>query len=101
MVLRATYSAETKKATLMHELGHRLMAGMFTRNEEEHDELFLWLYDAWVALYGNRFAEEQVVIEKNRGGPYPSAWDSALALTTQQRTAAWRRVLAERLPTRR
>lgn len=97
MVLRARYSADTKKATLMHELGHRLMAGMFSRDEEEHDELFLWLYDAWVALYGKEFADAQVLIEKRRGGPYPASWDQALALTPDQRAAAWQKVLGERL----
>ncbi|MGH7694882.1 MAG: hypothetical protein ACRENH_07870 [Gemmatimonadaceae bacterium] len=101
MVLRASYSRDTKKATLMHELGHRLMAGMFTRNEEEHDELFLWLYDAWISLYGKQFADEQVAIEKRRGGPYPKAWELALALDSAQRVVAWKKVLEARLAERR
>ncbi|HJU74518.1 MAG TPA: hypothetical protein VJ717_12290 [Gemmatimonadaceae bacterium] len=100
MVMRASYSADTKKATLMHELGHRLMAGLFFRGEEEHDELFLWLYDAWIALYGKDFADAQVVLEKRRGGPYPAAWNYALSLSPAERAAAWKKVLAERLPRR-
>jgi hypothetical protein len=86
---RASYPADTKKATLMHELGHRLMAGLLRRDEpDEHDKLFLFLYDAWIALYGKDFADAQVAIEKRRRGPYPAAWDSALALSATERAAA-------------
>ena len=101
MHLRASYPADTKKATLVHELGHRLQAGLFRRDEEEHGPLFLWLYDVWVALYGKPFADAQVAVEKQRGGPYPAAWDAALALTPAERAARWRALVAERLPTRR
>jgi len=101
MQLRASYSADTKKATIIHELGHRLQSGLFRREEEEHGPLFLWIYDVWVALYGRGFADAQVVIERARGGPYPKAWDEAMALTAEQRAARWRELIAERLPTRR
>jgi hypothetical protein len=101
IVMRASYAPDTKRTTLMHELGHRLMAGLFTRDEEEHDELFLWLYDAWVLMYGSATADEQVTIEKRRGDRYVTAWDKALALSADGRAAAWRRVLDERLPRRR
>ena len=101
MQLRASYSADTKKATIIHELGHRLQSGLFRREEEEHGPLFLWIYDVWVELYGREFADAQVVIERARGGPYPKAWDEAMALTAEQRAARWRELIAERLPTRR
>jgi hypothetical protein len=101
MQLRASYSADTKKATIIHELGHRLQSGLFRREEEEHSYLFLWIYDVWVALYGGEFADAQVVIERARGGPYPKAWDEAMALTAAQRAERWRALVAERLPTRR
>jgi hypothetical protein len=101
IVMRASYSADTKRTTLMHERGHRLMAGLFTRDDEEHDELFLWLYDAWILMFGRATADEQVAIEKRRGARYVAAWDKALGLSADQRAAAWRRVLEERLPTRR
>jgi len=101
MQLRASYSADTKKATIIHELGHRLQSGLFRREEEEHGYLFLWIYDVWTALYGREFADSQVVIERARGGPYPKAWDEAMALTAAQRAARWRALVAERLPTRR
>ena len=101
MRMRASYPADTKKATLVHELGHRLQSGLFHRDEEEHGPLFLWLYDTWVQLYGRDFADAQVAVEKRRGGPYPKAWDDALALTPAQRAAKWRALVAERMPTRR
>jgi hypothetical protein len=101
VTMRASYAADTKRTTLMHELGHRLMAGLFTRDEEEHDELFLWLYDAWVLMYGDATADEQVAIEKRRNERYVIAWNAALAHNANERAAAWRRVLDERLPRRR
>ena len=101
MHLRASYPPDTKKATLVHELGHRLQAGLFRRDEEEHGPLFLWLYDVWVKLYGQQFADAQVAVEKERRGPYPKAWDDALALTASERAARWRALIAERLPNRR
>ena len=101
MTLRASYSADTKKATLVHELGHRLMHGLFRREEEEHQFLFLWVYDVWVMLYGRTFADAQVDIERARRGPYPAAWDYALKFTPAERAVQWTTVLAEHLPTRR
>jgi hypothetical protein len=101
MRMRASYPPDTKRATLAHELGHRLQSGLFRREEEEHGPLFLWLYDAWVALWGREFADAQVAVERRRGGPYPKAWDDALALTPAERAARWRALVAERLPTRR
>jgi hypothetical protein len=101
MRMRASYSADTKKATLIHELGHRLQEGLFRRDEEEHGPLFLWIYDVWVDLYGQDFADAQVAVERRRRGPYPAAWDAALALSRTERAERWRALLAERLPTRR
>jgi hypothetical protein len=101
MRMRASYPPDTKKATLIHELGHRLQSGLFRREEEEHGPLFLWLYDVWVQLYGRAFADAQVEVEKRRRGPYPKAWEDALALSEAERGARWRALMAERLPTRR
>jgi hypothetical protein len=94
MRLRASYSLDTKKATLIHELGHRLQSPLFRRDDEEHGPLFLWLYDAWVRLYGKEFADAQVEIEKRRRGPYPRAWDEALALSPKQRAERWKAIVA-------
>jgi hypothetical protein len=101
MELRASYPPDTKRATLIHELGHRLMAGLYRRDEEEHGALFLWVYDVWVALYGKIFADEQVVVERRRRGPYTQAWDEAMRLTAEERAARWRAILADRLARRR
>jgi hypothetical protein len=90
MHLRASYPADTRKATLVHELGHRLQAGVARRDEDEHEVLFLWLYDAWVALWGPEFADAQVAVERARRGPYPRAWDAALALDAAGRAARWK-----------
>jgi hypothetical protein len=101
MEMRASYPLDTKRATLIHELGHRLMAGFFRRDEEEHGVLFLWLYDTWVRLYGREFADAQVAVEIRRRGPYPDAWRQALAFDSAGRARRWREILNERLPTRR
>lgn len=90
MRLRASYTPDTKKATLVHELGHRLQTGVARRDEDEHEVLFLWLYDAWVELWGKEFANAQVLVERARRGPYPRAWDAALALDAPARAARFR-----------
>lgn len=94
MRLRASYPLDTKKATLIHELGHRLQSPLFRRQDEEHGPLFLWLYDVWVRLYGKEFADAQVAIEKRRRGPYPRAWDEALALSPRERAERWKSIVA-------
>lgn len=101
MTLRASYPADTKRATLIHELGHRLMSGLFRREEEEHEFLFLWLYDAWSLLYGRDFADSQVAIEKRRAQRFVDAWNSALASDSSRRAQRWSAIRNERLPTRR
>ena len=94
MRLRASYPLDTKRATLIHELGHRLQSSLFRREDEEHGPLFLWLYDVWVDLYGKEFADAQVVVERRRRGPYPRAWDEALALTRKERAERWKAIVA-------
>ena len=98
MLMRASYPLETKRATLVHELGHRLQIGI-ARNAavDEHEVLALWLYDVWVLLWGKQFADEQVVVERQRRGPYPRAWDIALALSAPERAARFR-ALRDRRP---
>src|SRR5436190_5395776 len=98
MHLRASYPLDTKKATLIHELGHRLQSDLFHKDEDDHQYLFLWIYDVWIALYGRDFADAQVAVEKLRRGPYPAAWDFALSFTPEQRAAKWKETVAERTP---
>jgi hypothetical protein len=96
MRMRSSYSSETKLATLVHELGHRLQDGLFAADEEEHEYLFLWLYDVWVALEGLAWADRQVAIERPRAQRYVDAWDKALALSPEARAARWKAFVAER-----
>ena len=96
MQLRASYPPDTKKATLIHELGHRLESDLFHHDEDDHKYLFLWIYDIWVKLYGREFADAQVAIKKQRGRMYPAAWDFALSFTPEERAAKWKEIVAER-----
>jgi len=70
MYLRASYPADVKKATLVHEHGHRLIAQLRNRptDLDEHRVLFLFLYDVWESLWGKDFADAQVKIESGRTG---------------------------------
>jgi hypothetical protein len=91
MHLRASYPADVKKATLAHELGHRMNAQLRKRPREidEHRLLFLYLYEVWESLWGKEFADRQVVVESGRKGlyDYEAAWKWALALGKDQRAS--------------
>ena len=95
MKMRASYSADTKKATLIHEIGHRHISQLEKRPEgiDEHSVLFLILYDIWVELYGEKVANEQVEVEKARRGPYPAAWNYALSMTKKEREKKFREII--------
>lgn len=86
--LRAGYSPAYKRATLVHELGHRL-SFLFRRtpNLDDHRLLYLFLYDAWTDLYGRAFADRMVAIERRIPGryDYDAAWTWALAMTREER----------------
>ena len=58
---------------------------------EEHPVIFLFVYDAWVELWGQEFADPQVVVESRRQGryDYAGAWKDALALGKSGRAEAW------------
>lgn len=93
--LRASYSPAYKKATLVHELGHRLALALPRgAGLDDHRLLYLFLYDAWTDLYGRDFADRMVAIERRIGPAYDSTWRWALAMTRgerQDRLAALRR----------
>lgn len=94
MRMRGSYPEPTKRATLIHELGHRLQNDLFTRDEDDHPALFMWLYDVWKALYGPDFASQQVEVESARTGgrhDYRGMWATALAKDSSARADAWRR----------
>ena len=93
MMLRASYPEATKRGTLVHELGHRLAADV-PFNGEHHDLIFLFVYDAWVDLWGQSFADEQVAIESKRQGlDYASAWKRALAIPAAERAQRLQRIV--------
>jgi hypothetical protein len=71
MKLRASYNHGTKRATLIHKLGHRLHFAIknYPTDFNDHNLLFLYLYDVWVELYEKKFASEQVQIEYKRTHP--------------------------------
>ena len=91
MYLRASYPADVKKATLVHEHGHRLIAQLRNRptDLDEHRVLFLFLYDVWESLWGKDFADEHVKIESGRTGlyDYETAWKWALSMSKGQRAS--------------
>jgi hypothetical protein len=92
----ASYSSATKRATLVHELSHRLISDLVPYDFEDHPTIFLFVYDVWVELWGKEFADEQVQIESARRGPYESAWKDALALGADERAKHWATFLADR-----
>ena len=84
--LRASYSPAYKKATLAHEIGHRL-AFTLPRGSglDDHRLLYLFLYDVWTDLYGPAFADRMVSIERRIAPAYDEAWTWALAMTREER----------------
>jgi hypothetical protein len=72
MRLRASYPSDEKKGTLVHELGHRMNAQLKKRpvDLDEHQLLFLYLYDLYEDLYGKAFADRQVAFGKTLKGIY-------------------------------
>lgn len=99
MRMRGNYPEPTKRATLIHELGHRLQNDLFTGEEDDHPALFLWLYEVWTALYGAEFARDQVEVESARTGgrhDYRGMWATAMAMDSASRAKAWREIREKR-----
>jgi hypothetical protein len=99
MKMRASYTTEIKKATLVHEIGHRHLSQLRKRPKDidEHRVLFLWLYEAWVKLYGQTFADEAVKVESGRKGlyDYETAWKWALAMSPAERAAKLQAIIKQ------
>ena len=92
MTLRASYDYDTKKGTIVHELGHRLHFSLnskkYPRDINDHEILFLYLYDVWVELYSVDFANKMVTVESKRVNPrnnYKLMWENALAMSKEER----------------
>jgi hypothetical protein len=78
LTLRASYSLDVKKGTLIHELAHRLFVDNNHKAEnslEAHKLINHTLYSAWVTLYGKEFADTMVSIESDRAPVYKEAWN--------------------------
>ena len=92
MMLRASNNSNRKKATLVHELGHRLVDPQLVirpADIDSHQLLDLFLYDVWETLWGKPFADEAVLVESGQRGlyDYEGTWRWALAMTREQRSA--------------
>ena len=97
MRMRASYPTDTKRGTLVHELSHRLIADRVSKDFEDHPVIFLFLYDVWVELWGQEFADGQVAVESRRRGlyDYEGAWKTALALGVDGRKSQWQTFVAD------
>ena len=93
--LRASYTYEVKKGTIVHELLHRLLSGNkvipVAENKREqalvsHKQLNLILYDIWAELYGEEFAKNNVEVEADRADVYKEAWKWALSFEKVERS---------------
>ncbi|HZQ29672.1 MAG TPA: hypothetical protein VFA93_01170 [Patescibacteria group bacterium] len=100
-------SDKLKRGVLVHELIHRLFKGNskeklkipFSKNNyilDVHKLLDLILFDAWVELYDEDFAKDQITYEINlwnREGisPYKVAWDWVLKMTKEQRAEEFKK----------
>lgn len=91
MYLRASYPEPTKKATLVHELGHRYLHELNAPNpyEDIHYPLSLLLYRIWADIWGSDFADSQVEVEKARSKRYCRAWRWVRSLSRQERESKW------------
>ncbi|MBX3562145.1 MAG: hypothetical protein KF780_10085 [Sphingomonas sp.] len=91
--LRASTHRAYMKATLVHEIGHRLAMTLPRSPElDDHRLLYLFLYDVWTDLYGRDFADRMVAIERRIRAPYDydAAWSWALSMTREERRARLR-----------
>lgn len=83
MYLRASYPPDVKRAVLVHENGHRLIAQLRNRPRDldEHRVLFLFLYDVFESLWGKALADQQVQFDSGLRGlyDYETAWTWALS----------------------
>lgn len=98
MSLRATYPLDLKRATLVHELGHRHLWQLTERLDDidGHKTLYLILDRVWAAVWGEQFAAERILGESawRASYDYAAAWSWVRSLAPSKRTELWRRLLA-------
>lgn len=98
MGLRSTYDLDTKRSTLVHELGHRHLWQLAERIDgiDSHRTLYLILERVWAEVWGAPFAAARVRGESSwqASYDYAAAWQWARALTIDERGFLWNRLLA-------
>lgn len=98
MGLRASYDLDVKRATLVHELGHRHLWQLAERLDDVdgHQTLYLVLDRVWADVWGDLFAAERVRGESSwhASYDYAAAWDRARKMTADERSRLWNRLLA-------
>lgn len=97
---RYNYSANQKKAALIHELGHRilykLIPGMGRASGLEHHKLLdLVLGDVIKDVYGDDLLKETIEWEGSRLDKlYKEAWDWALSFNPEERKDRFKKILS-------
>lgn len=98
MGLRSSYDLDTKRSTLVHELGHRHLWQLGERlaGIDSHRTLYLILERVWAEVWGAPFAAARVRGESSwqASYDYAAAWQWARALTIDERGFLWNRLLA-------
>lgn len=100
-----SYNLDDRRQLVAHELAHRLLMGNYIDGAGpahlfySHYYIYLFLYDAWVQLWGREFAAEMAKKEEAKPRAYNLAWRRAMALTFEQRQEALKRLIS-RVPSR-
>lgn len=97
MTLRASYAHAVKQSTLAHELGHRHLWQLEERLDDVdgHMTLFLVLDLVWADVWGEEFANAQVLHESDwqSNYDYAEAWSWARSLGSDERRRLWEELL--------
>ena len=99
MQLRASYDPVVKQATLVHELGHRVLWQLTKRLDgvDGHMTLYLILDRVWVYVWGEEFAEHRIRDESAwlASYDYGAAWRWARSLGREERVRLWNELLVK------
>lgn len=97
----SVYEHDHRERILTHELGHRLLYGNWlgslgkTHRYWDHYKLYLFLYDAWVYLYGAEIANRLTEREKRSNHhSYRKALERVLAMSFAQRQAKLKKMIS-------
>jgi hypothetical protein len=99
LCFRAGESEDIKLATMIHELGHRLMVGndiklkfsdknnSSLKSQEIHEALYLFLYDVWKLVVDENFASRHMEREKGlKRDLYRKAWENITSLSKGEKS---------------